>query len=62
MLLEFRCDNELLWRFYHVLQWSRKSRTLHAKGLEKVLKWLQEIKGNYGCFQDEAGPISNRCF
>lgn len=25
--------------------------------MEKVLKWLQEIKGHYGCFQDEAGPI-----
>ncbi|KAM4079537.1 hypothetical protein ACB094_09G123500 [Castanea mollissima] len=36
-------------------KWSRKSQSLHAKGLEKVLNWLQEIKGQYGCFQDEAG-------
>lgn len=46
---------ELIHLVQRLLAWSRKSRTLHAKGLEKVLKWLQEIKGNYGCFQDEAG-------
>ncbi|KAF2307855.1 hypothetical protein GH714_032638 [Hevea brasiliensis] len=34
-------------------KWSRKSRPLHAKGVEQVLKWLQEIKGHYGYFQDE---------
>uniref|UniRef100_A0A2N9IX14 Uncharacterized protein n=1 Tax=Fagus sylvatica TaxID=28930 RepID=A0A2N9IX14_FAGSY len=45
---------ELIHLVQRLLAWSRKSRTLHAKGLEKVLKWLQEIKGNYGCFQDEA--------
>lgn len=37
------------------MQWSRKSRPLHAKGAEQVLKWLQEIKGHYSCIQDEAG-------
>ncbi|KDO45399.1 hypothetical protein CISIN_1g0195372mg, partial [Citrus sinensis] len=42
--------------------WSRKSRPLHAKGLEKVLKWLKEIKGHYGGIQTEAGPTSNTCF
>ncbi|KAH7557293.1 hypothetical protein JRO89_XS11G0106900 [Xanthoceras sorbifolium] len=35
--------------------WSRKGRPLHAKGLEKVLKWLQEIKRHHGSIQDEAG-------
>ncbi|KAK6124646.1 hypothetical protein DH2020_041610 [Rehmannia glutinosa] len=38
----------------HTGRWSRKSRSLHAKGLERVFKWLQEIKQHYGCFQDEA--------
>ncbi|OUZ99900.1 hypothetical protein BVC80_9069g4 [Macleaya cordata] len=38
-----------------LLAWSRKSRPLHAKGLEQVLKWLEEIKGNYSLVQDEAG-------
>ncbi|RVW16552.1 hypothetical protein CK203_069319 [Vitis vinifera] len=41
--------------FYLPVQWSRKSRPLHAKGLEQVLNWLQEIKEHYGCSQDEAG-------
>ena len=48
--------------FYLPVQWSRKSRPLHAKGLEQVLNWLQEIKEHYGCSQDEAGPIANSCF
>ncbi|XP_059462765.1 uncharacterized protein LOC132191689 isoform X2 [Corylus avellana] len=46
---------ELINLVQRLLAWSRKSRPLHAKGLEKVLKWLQEIKGHYSCFQDEAG-------
>ncbi|KAL0453083.1 UNVERIFIED_CONTAM: hypothetical protein Slati_1286400 [Sesamum latifolium] len=37
-----------------IQHWSRKSRSLHAKGLERVFKWLQEVKQLYGCFQDEA--------
>ncbi|XP_022634851.1 uncharacterized protein LOC106757598 isoform X2 [Vigna radiata var. radiata] len=37
-----------------LLSWSRKSRFLHAKGLEQVLKWLQEIKNHHGSFQLEA--------
>ncbi|XP_038882126.1 uncharacterized protein LOC120073376 isoform X2 [Benincasa hispida] len=37
-----------------LLAWSRKSRPLHAKGLEQVLKWLHEINLHYGNFQNEA--------
>lgn len=40
-----------------LLQWSRKSRSLHAKGLEQVLQWLREIKGHYRHFEVEAGPL-----
>ncbi|KAB1222327.1 hypothetical protein CJ030_MR2G002032 [Morella rubra] len=47
---------QLINLLQRLLAWSRKSRPLYAKGLEKVLKWLQEIKGHYGGFQDEAGP------
>ncbi|PPS10712.1 hypothetical protein GOBAR_AA09920 [Gossypium barbadense] len=36
--------------------WSRKSRPLHAEGLEQVLKWLQEIQVHYGGLQEEASP------
>lgn len=35
--------------------WSRKSRSLHSKGLAQVLKWMQEIKLHYSCHSDEAG-------
>lgn len=49
---------ELISLAQRLLAWSRKSRPLHVKGLEKVLKWLQEIKGHYGCFQDEAQRVS----
>ncbi|XP_031251733.1 uncharacterized protein LOC116109645 isoform X2 [Pistacia vera] len=38
-----------------LLAWSKKSRPLHAEGLEKVLKWLEELKGHYCGIQDEAG-------
>ncbi|XP_038720849.1 uncharacterized protein LOC120013189 isoform X2 [Tripterygium wilfordii] len=38
-----------------MVEWNRKSRPLHSKGIELVLKWLQEIKGEYGCFENEAG-------
>ena len=34
-----------------------KSRPLHAKGLEQVLKWLHEIKGHYRNVKAEAGPL-----
>ncbi|KAM6568437.1 hypothetical protein CsatB_016422 [Cannabis sativa] len=35
---------EVLHLVQKLLAWSRKSRPLHAKGLEQVLKWLQDIK------------------
>ncbi|XP_037491270.1 uncharacterized protein LOC105645187 isoform X2 [Jatropha curcas] len=47
---------ELITLTQRLLAWSRKSRPLHAKGLEQVVKWLQGIKGQYSCIQDEAGP------
>ncbi|KAJ4980188.1 hypothetical protein NE237_010968 [Protea cynaroides] len=40
--------------------WSRKGQPLHAKGLEGVLKWLQEIKGHYASVQDEAGAKTEK--
>ncbi|XP_015899000.3 uncharacterized protein LOC107432388 [Ziziphus jujuba] len=46
---------ELILLMQKLLAWSRKSRPLHAQGLERVLKWLQEIKGQYGQLQVEAG-------
>ncbi|OMO71598.1 Cytochrome P450 [Corchorus olitorius] len=46
---------DLIFLVQRLLAWSRKSRPLHAKGLEHVLKWLQEIKMHYGGLQDEAG-------
>lgn len=36
-------------------QWNRKTRLLHAKGLNKVLKWLEELKEHHGGSQEEAG-------
>ncbi|XP_021281670.1 uncharacterized protein LOC110414666 isoform X2 [Herrania umbratica] len=46
---------DLIFLVQRLLAWSRKSRPLHAKGLEQVLKWLQEIKVHYGGLQDETG-------
>ncbi|KAL5810617.1 hypothetical protein ACOSQ4_027185 [Xanthoceras sorbifolium] len=46
---------DLISLVQRLLAWSRKGRPLHAKGLEKVLKWLQEIKRHHGSIQDEAG-------
>ncbi|XWS56252.1 hypothetical protein CRYUN_Cryun09bG0070000 [Craigia yunnanensis] len=46
---------DLIYLVQRLLAWSRKSRPLHAKGLEQVLKWLQEIQVHYGGLQDEAG-------
>ncbi|KAK7378180.1 hypothetical protein VNO80_03617 [Phaseolus coccineus] len=37
-----------------LLSWSKKSRLLHARGLEQVLKWLEEIKDHHGSFQHGA--------
>lgn len=55
---------ELISLVQRLLAWSRKSRPLHAKGLEKVLKWLKEIKGHYGGIQAEAQKSSGleRCY
>ncbi|KAG5242688.1 ARM repeat superfamily protein [Salix suchowensis] len=36
-----------------LLAWSRKSRPLHAKGVEQVLKWLQEIKRHHCHIENE---------
>ncbi|KAK7244632.1 hypothetical protein RIF29_39457 [Crotalaria pallida] len=46
--------DELFCLVQRLLAWSKKSRFLHAKGLEQVLKWLEEIKDHYGSFQHEA--------
>ncbi|KAL0359508.1 UNVERIFIED_CONTAM: hypothetical protein Sangu_0800200 [Sesamum angustifolium] len=46
--------NQLIPLVEKLTAWSRKSRSLHAKGLERVFKWLQEVKQLYGCFQYEA--------
>lgn len=53
----------LLWKQIEVLitllqrllAWSSKSRPLHAKGVEQVLKWLQEIKRHHGHVENETG-------
>lgn len=53
----------LLWKQIEVLitllqrllAWSSKSRPLHAKGVEQVLKWLQEIKRHHGQVENETG-------
>lgn len=34
--------------------WNRKTRLLHAKGLNNVLKWLEELKEHHGGSQEEA--------
>lgn len=49
-------ENRMLMH-YHALQWSRKSRPLHAKGLEQVLNWLQKIQVHYGGLQEEASSV-----
>lgn len=46
--------DDIICLVQRLLSWSKKSRFLHAKGLEQVLKWLEEIKGHYGSFQHEA--------
>ncbi|KAE9590737.1 hypothetical protein Lal_00023286 [Lupinus albus] len=46
--------DELICVVQRLLAWSKRSRFLHAKGLEHVLKWLEEIKDHYGSFQNEA--------
>lgn len=46
--------DELIVLVQKLVAWNRKSRPLYAKGLEQVLKWLEEIKSHYGNFPDEA--------
>ncbi|XP_027348855.1 uncharacterized protein LOC113860619 isoform X2 [Abrus precatorius] len=46
--------DDLICLVQRLLSWSKKSRFLHAKGLEQVLKWLEETKNHYGSFQHEA--------
>ncbi|TKY62599.1 hypothetical protein E2542_SST12457 [Spatholobus suberectus] len=46
--------DDIICLVQRLLSWSRKRRFLHAKGLEQVLKWLEEINDHYGSFQHEA--------
>ncbi|KAI5682940.1 hypothetical protein M9H77_04168 [Catharanthus roseus] len=39
--------------------WSRKSRSLHLRGLERVFNWLQETKRRYLRSRNEAGRYGN---
>ncbi|XP_047307736.1 uncharacterized protein LOC124911311 isoform X2 [Impatiens glandulifera] len=52
--------DELIVLVQKLTAWSSVSRWLHAKGLERVLKWLQDIKQNYACIQDEAGILIDK--
>ncbi|XP_010257323.1 PREDICTED: uncharacterized protein LOC104597470 isoform X2 [Nelumbo nucifera] len=57
MEMEFLLWNhfdELIILVQKLCAWNTKSRPLHAKGLELVLKWLQEIKQHYASLEDEA--------
>ncbi|KAG9449445.1 hypothetical protein H6P81_009410 [Aristolochia fimbriata] len=54
-LLLWNHSSELIIIVEKLLAWNRKSRLLHAKGLELVLKWLQGIKVHYTSLKDEAG-------
>ncbi|KAG5555658.1 hypothetical protein RHGRI_006344 [Rhododendron griersonianum] len=47
--------DELIILVQRLIAWSRKSRSLHAEGLDRVLKWLQGIKGSHAHVQNEAG-------
>ncbi|GAB2295532.1 hypothetical protein Dimus_029696 [Dionaea muscipula] len=46
---------ELITLVQKLNAWSRKSRPLHGKGAELVLRWLQGIRTDYGGLSDEAG-------
>ncbi|KAI7743189.1 hypothetical protein M8C21_012206 [Ambrosia artemisiifolia] len=54
-LLLWNLVDHLIMLVQRLLAWSKKSRSLHAKGLERVLKWLQETKKQYHSSQDQAG-------
>nr|VDC62886.1 unnamed protein product [Brassica rapa] len=45
---------ELMRLVQCLFAWNRKTRLLHAKGLNKVLKWLEELKEHHGGSQKEA--------
>ncbi|WJX83974.1 hypothetical protein P8452_66591 [Trifolium repens] len=49
--------DDLICLAQRLLSWSKKYRFLHAKGLEQVIKWLEEIKDHYGSFQPEAALL-----
>nr|KJB16440.1 hypothetical protein B456_002G230200 [Gossypium raimondii] len=51
---------DLIYLVERLLAWSRKSRPLHTKGLEQVLKWLKEIQVHYGGLQEEAQILKTR--
>ncbi|XP_076905850.1 uncharacterized protein LOC143561739 isoform X2 [Bidens hawaiensis] len=54
-LLLWNLVDHLIMLVQRLLAWSKKSRSLHAKGLERVLKWLHETKKQYPDSQDQAG-------
>ncbi|XP_071720458.1 uncharacterized protein [Rutidosis leptorrhynchoides] len=54
-LLLWNLLDHLILLVQRLIAWSRKSRSLHAKGLERVLKWLRETKRQYHSSQDQAG-------
>nr|GEV80365.1 hypothetical protein [Tanacetum cinerariifolium] len=54
-LLLWNLLDQLIMLVQRLLAWSRKSRSLHAKGLERVLKWLRKTKEQYHSSQDQAG-------
>ncbi|KAI3679664.1 hypothetical protein L2E82_51062 [Cichorium intybus] len=54
-LLLWNLLDQLIVLVQRLLAWSRKSRSLHAKGLERVLKWLHETNHQYHSSQDQAG-------
>ncbi|KAD3336291.1 hypothetical protein E3N88_31810 [Mikania micrantha] len=54
-LLLWNLADHLIMLVQRLLAWSKKSRSLHAKGLERVLKWLHETKEQHHSSQDQAG-------
>lgn len=46
--------DQLMTLVQRLTAWSRKSQPLHARGLEKVFKWLLETKKRYDSFQNKA--------
>ncbi|CAH8362130.1 unnamed protein product [Eruca vesicaria subsp. sativa] len=45
---------ELMRLVQSLFAWNKRSRLLHAKGLNNVLKWLEELKEHHGGSQKEA--------